>query len=915
LPDVRLGNENPKHTLLMEMLTELNKCPKELFKHLTDDDKKEFEPQLQEKEKRNVVLNSTNYGDISDDDLEDTIKELTAFKRHDDRFPYFALLFLDEMNALKNIRFQITLGKLIVRRYDKKITGQFQDRRIIKTINAYGKLSDFADKEDDVLNKLKSGFEDNPDIQFEQYAPHYNMNNNKIAFYIFDDDAEKIKYPNVFENKEDRLDIQNNPTGFISIHDLPKLLVLEILIANRGEQLIVDFIQHTNLEIFDKSGLDQIREQANYNPETFTKRIVKENALKNKRGDISYLSIESENELLRRLKMTKEQLLSMDKVAFLRKTKDSKDIELFTQIKYHHLMQQRKEELQKHLPIDLKLNMLPSRIVDYLMNLQEGQGDKEIHQKIKAIKDEAKQLLKSINKEIEKPIQEQRIKLGELATYLAKDIINMVIDQDVKHKITTPYYNKLQNKIAYFSLNKAEIVALCNELKLFDKNVGHVFLTTDLINGSSGIIDFYLNYLNEKIYWIEDELFVKGKKGGYVLPHGKKIPLSFEKIKRDLTPYDFDKWLLGKSQKPVDLPRTLFDVQVEQVLKGKLRQLNVAYTPHDKFSVLLGKYLGNDSQPYYGYKRKYNAGKDNPVEFWINGLSSKDIQASYGEFVSANEKLIRFTQTKDRTLKLMCDKLLLEDKSIGLNDRFSLQEMHPNSEHNPLESQASFEQRIFRKGNETFFTIVAKDTPKQLEEIETFRALQTDDEKQTYNGQKWYQWTIKDFGRFKRFVTDRRIPNLTDYFADKVIPFDLLEYQIKEYDKYREKIFDLTFMLERAIVKLDFEGIKAIEFSKHQRPKGFFEIQFDIYLDWLASKGIQTDRELISECRNRFSHSQIPAIDNIPKITKQQMADFEYNKHTRDYKNNADISVAAKIYNSYYQEVLRLITKIEELYN
>ncbi len=613
--------------------------------------------------------------------------------------------------------------------------------------------------------------------------------------------------------------------------------------------------------------------------------------------------------------MTKEQLLSMDKLTFLKRTKDPKAIELFTQIKYQFLMHQRREELRKHLPIDLTINMLPSRIVDYLMNIQEGQGDKEIHRKIKAIKDEAKQLLKSIKKEIEKPIQEQRIKLGELATFIAKDIINLVIDQDVKHKITTPYYNKLQNKIAYFSLNKETIIALGDELQLFDKKVGHVFLTKNLINGSSGIIDFYLNYLEEKIYWIEDELFIKGKKGGYVLPDRKKIPLSFEKIRKDTVPSDFKLWLHNKSQKPVDLPITLFDVQLEQSLKGRLRNLKVEYNPHDNFSVLLGKYLGNDTQPYYLYKRKYNKGKDDPVEFWINGLSSKDMKADYGKFVTANEKLIRFTQTKDRTLKLMCDKLLCEDKSIGLNDKFSLQEIHPNSKHNPLESHASFEQRIFSTGIETFFTIVAKDNQKQLEEIETFRTLQTDEEKQSYNGQKWYQWTIKDFGRFKRFVTDRRIPNLTDYIADKVIPFDLLEYQIKEYDKYREKIFELTFNLERTIDKLDFPGIKEIEFRDNQRPKGFFEIKFKVYLEWLNQTGIQYDRDLIDWTRNKFSHSEFPILPSISKITKQQMADFEYNKHTKDYKNNADISVAAKIYNCYSLEITSIIMKIEELYN
>lgn len=908
VPDVRLGNENPKHTILMEMLTELNKCPKELFYHLTDEDKKEFEPRLQEKEKQNVVLNSTNYEDISDEDLDDTIKELTAFKRHDDRFPYFALRFLDETNALQNIRFQITLGKLIVERYDKKITDKFQDRRVIKIIKAFGKLSDFTDKESDVLSILKTGFEDNEAIQFEQYAPHYNMSNNKIAFYVFEENDEKVKFPNVFENKKNKVEIQNNPSGFISIHDLPKLLTLESLIPNKGEEMIVDFIQNTNLEIFDKAGLDQIRQQANFNPETFTKRIAKEKALKDEEGHVEYLSNYLETELLNWLKISKERLLSLDKESFLEITVDSKALEVFSQIKYQHLLKQRREELQKHLPMDLSMNMLPSRILDYLMNVQGQPEGKVIQQKIKAIKSESKKLINSLKKEIEKPKPEQRIKLGELATFVAKDIINMVIDKEVKNKITSPYYNKLQNKIAYFSLNKVEIVALCEELQLFNKQVGHVFLTKELIHGANGIIDFYLDYLEAKTNWIDKDLLVKIKKGDF-----QKVPLSIEKIKKDAGSNDFDEWLLNKSQKPVDLPRTLFDVRLEQKLKSELRRLTIAYKPTDRFSVLLAKYLINDTQPFYLYKRKYNEGKDNPVEFSINGLTSKELKTDHSKFVNSNEKLIRFAQTKDRTMKLMCDKLLAEDKSIGLNDRFLLYEIHPNSEHNPLESHASFEQKIYRKGNETFFTIVAKDNPKQLEEIETFRLLQTEEERQSYNGQRWYQWTIKDFGRFKRFVSDRRIPNLADYFDAKDIPFDLLEYQIREYDKYREKIFELTFKLERAIVKTDFEGIQTIEFNKYPRPKGFFEVQFDVYLDWLTDKGIQYDEKLLLNCRNRFSHSQVPVIETIPKITQQQISDFDYNKHTKDFKNNADISIAAKIYSCYCLEVNRLIAEVGQL--
>lgn len=912
VPDVRLGNENPKHTILMEMLTELNRCPKELFYHLTDEDKKEFEPRLQEKEKQNVVFNSTNYENVSDEDLDEAIKELTAFKRYDDRFPYFALRFLDETNALKNIRFQITLGKLIVERYDKKIADKTQDRRVIKIVKAYGKLSDFTDKENDVLAILKKGFEDNEKIQFEQYSPHYNMNNNKIAFYLFDDDSEKIKYPNLFENKEDNVELQNNPTGFISIHELPKLLCLESIVPKKGEQLIVDFIRNTNLELFDKPGLDQIKLRCNFEPATFTKRLANARALKGKKGNIDYLSLEVEHELLQWLDMSKEQMLALDKIGFKKITGNAKAIEFFSQIKYQGLLQKRREELKKHLPKDLSIDMLPSRILDYLMNIQGLPEDKIVHERIKAIKDEAKLRAKSLKKEIEKPKQEQQIKLGELATYLARDVINMVIDDEIKQKITSPYYNKLQNKIAYFSLNKGELVAICDELQLFNKAVGHVFLTKGLISGSGGIIDFYLNYLDAKVNWIEKELLIKGKEGGYVFSKAKKIPLDFEKIKKNAGSKDFDEWLLGKSQKPIDLPRTLFDAQLEIILKSKLKQLEITCGTNDKFSVLLAMFLNNDTQPFYQYKRKYNAGKDDPVEFWATGLSSKQIKAEYGEFAASNEKLIRFKQTKDRIMKLMCDKLLVEDKSIGLNDQFQLQEIHPNSEHNPLESQASFEQKIYRKGNEAFFTIVAKDNTKQLKEIKHFELLVTQEERENYNGQKWYQWTIKDFGRFKRFVSDRRMPHLADYFDTKEIPFDLLEYQIKEYDKYREKVFELTFLLERAIAEKDFAGIKTIEF-RNERPKGFFEVQFDVYLDWLSEKGISCDKKLLKECRDKFSHSQIPVIDTVAKISKQQVADFEYNKYTKDYKNSAGISIPEKIYGQYSQEVSRIIAALEHL--
>lgn len=908
LPDVRLGNEKPLFSLLMDMLTELNKCPKELFNHLTDNDKKEFEPLLDKEKKHNVILNSTNYSNISDDDLDETLKEITAFKRYNDRFPYFALRFLDETNALPNIRFQITLGKLIVDRYNKEITG---DRRVIKTINAFGKLSDFLDKKYDALNELKKNIEDNDKIQFEQYSPHYNTNNNKIAFYIFDKTEDKIAYPLVFENKENNIETQNRPSGFISIHDFPKLLLMNYFVPNEPEKLIASFITDTNSKMFDFSELEKIREKANYFPEVLTKRTIREADLIGKQG-VDYLSKNAENRLLDSFKLSKSELLALDKQSFKKKTRNKKYIEHFSQIKYLYYLQQRKEELQRHLPKNIFVNMLPEKIADYLMRLEETSQEKRLHQKIKAIKDEAKQLKKSIEKEVNKSREEQNLKLGELATYIARDIINMVIDKTAKAKITTPYYNFLQNKLAYFSLNKKELISICEKLNLFDENNGHVFLNKQLITYSTGIIDFALNYLNAKINWIDTNLLERGKTGGYRLPENKIIPYGFTKIKTGIDDFKFKTWLKNKSQLPVNLPSTLLDEKLERILKRKLSDKNIFFNDGDKFSVLLTRLLNKDTQPFYNYRRKYLINKEE-IHFELNGMSGGEIKRQFGKNVEKNEKLIRYIQTKDRIQKLLCTKILSIDSSVGLKEGFKLADIHPNAKHNPLESPAIFEQKIIKKGGEIYCNVVAKDTESQIKSVKNYEKLLIEKEKDEYNSQKWYQWTIKDFGRFKRFVKDRRIPNLSTYFENKNIPYDLLEYQLNEYDKYREKIFEVTFELEKYISNTDFENIKNIEFAKVGRPKGFFEIQFYVYQKWLENIKINYDEKLINKCRNRFSHSEIPKINRIPKITQQEMDEFEANKQIKEYKSNLEISIAKKIYGIYKLEVEKIIANIANL--
>lgn len=82
-------------------------------------------------------------------------------------------------------------------------------------------------------------------------------------------------------------------------------------------------------------------------------------------------------------------------------------------------------------------------------------------------------MIKDVNRSLK---FEDKILLGDLATKIARDIINMIIDKDLKVSMTNPFANRLQNLIAYFSTNKEAIVALCESYKVFEHNKGHFFL-------------------------------------------------------------------------------------------------------------------------------------------------------------------------------------------------------------------------------------------------------------------------------------------------------------------------------------------------------------------------------------------------------------------------------------------------------
>jgi len=518
------------------------------------------------------------------------------------------------------------------------------------------------------------------------------------------------------------------------------------------------------------------------------------------------------------------------------------------------------------LPNELLANQLPEQVLNFLLKVSNAGSEKLIHAKIKAIKEDCKFRVKKLSDKATKSQKnEEELKKGEFATFLARDIIDMIVDKDIKQRLTNIYYNKLQKQIAYFSTSKEDIIALCKELGLFDNKKGHVFLKKRMISDSTGVIDFYEHYLESKRAWIEKNLFVKGKNGGYVLPETAVLPLSLSKIREQVENKDFTKWLTNKQKMPVELPNTLF---------GKIDKLRNRVS---------------DTQPFYSYERIYKSDENENGKTLKHGLSAKEIKKSFGNKAANNEKDIRFAQTQDRVLKLICEDILTKEAtnkvSIPLADMMPFQGSIFNT-------PKSFRQKI----DKTDYFIIAEDSEQQKKEVERYLKLPIE-ERDAYDGQKGYEWTVKDFGRFKKLVHDRRIKSLLAYFEHRQVTYHFVEYQLSEYDKYREKIFELTFDLEKHIGSSHLDEIKDLE-AKKRKGKNFKEIQFDVYIEVLKKLGIPTGR--LGDVRNKFSHTQFPKYyDEIGRLTQEDNDKFEANRFVKGGVESLNLSVCKKIYEMY----------------
>ncbi len=219
----RLTSDNSTEGLLLDMVNELKRCPKELYPLLNDEDREKFKVKIEDIEF----------------DSEEEYKAMPVLKRSSNRFFYFVLRYLD--SELQNLKFHIDLGNYCFHVYDQEIEGTIRKRRWIKKMTEFGNLEDLADDKRpsewvEKTQKLEDRDIDKAEIYVTDTTPHYHINGQNIGIKFINN------YPKLKSRNEiwpDLPDFDNtNKTGkpknvvpdcWLSLYELPSIVFYHLV--------------------------------------------------------------------------------------------------------------------------------------------------------------------------------------------------------------------------------------------------------------------------------------------------------------------------------------------------------------------------------------------------------------------------------------------------------------------------------------------------------------------------------------------------------------------------------------------------------------------------------------------------------------------------------------------------------------
>lgn len=914
-PHVRLTSSDLDGAYKMDLINYLCRVPKELYQVLSDDDKALFEPKHSLLALKNIAENSINNEMVDDVDFDydEYIRETSSMRRSENRFPYFALQFLDRMDSF-TYNFNIKVGKGIIDSYTKKVGGEVPDapnRYIHRELTCHQKLNDLLKykelfkvwqenpKENDIANSIPKK-EYNPILDFKNatkkllnksadkggltleqreelfiqsfnYVPQYDICGNKIGI--------AAKNINMISPKQ--------PEAFISINELHKVVLLELLQPKSTSSTITKYLDNNKRVILNHKELDELRNKLGYS-KSLTRFAIDEKAA-------------IDNDKKKKYQIYKNEYAS------------------------------RKDKLDKQLVrYGLKVNQLPQRVTDYLLNIEPVEEDYKIKEYIKRESERCKNYVKGAEK------HKLNLKIGEMASILSRDIVSMVITKKQKEKFTSFYYNLLQSYLATWSVKSQQQLfweIIGKDLNLLSGETAHPILdelknkkmntTKDFFRAYFECKGFKLNYKKERIDWLSKTFYHKidGKTKVGLPIDCSNIPYTY--IRKAEGAPSISAWInnvenmnrnnkkksTGEAcqpyKKPIDLPIGLFDDELKKALSK-----TVTTSKSQSISKMMSLYCGDALQQMYYFDKHYKLFSDKSFEANVivphklnRKLSSlyqyeldrtSSIRENEGEkfqkeghkrafkTIDDNEKTIRYYQLCDRISLLMLKNLLQ-------NNDLTLTEFKPNKGEGILNTTINVYERL------TNGCIIEGSCKR------------------------------RDYGKFKRVLHDTRINTFTKGL--KSYEYNALVEELNSYNRNSVLIFEQILTLEYELLKRksfdgvnypddfkskgnpnfrkvigngllkslvcvdcnsksfkDFVGTTSVESEESRTPKNIFDTKDEFY-DSCSNEAIKRGF-MVTLIRNKFSHNQYPPkefMDIMIEEVKQSGVDLTECKSYADY--------------------------------
>lgn len=215
----RINVTNQVDALALDIINEVQRCPKELFEMLPPEKQKHFrikpdEPSGQE----------------------------TLMVRHSDRFPQLLMKYIDDACLFSDIRFQVSLGKYFYRFYDKRCidSSEKRVRAICKSVNGFGRITEIEKMREECWGDLIRKYEDvhkntaDEKPYVTEHHAKYLISDNRIGMKIMEDDAHAY-LPELTPEGAQNL----APACWLSTYELPAMaFLLHLTDGSRVEEII-----------------------------------------------------------------------------------------------------------------------------------------------------------------------------------------------------------------------------------------------------------------------------------------------------------------------------------------------------------------------------------------------------------------------------------------------------------------------------------------------------------------------------------------------------------------------------------------------------------------------------------------------------------------------------------------------------